>query len=154
MHWPFLEKSGPKKWVVGATLALKQNFLAGTLILTCNIYTVPFTSTVSQKGWKAKVFDYRNCYMYSLFYSTWEEELREGERSTSPTLPLPVTLFYLPCLSFIYTVILRNIVGKNAHSNPERYFGWFLVHGSSQKVWKDGMRGHGCMFASAKAINP
>ena len=32
VHWPFLEKSGPQKWVVGATLALKQNFLAGTLI--------------------------------------------------------------------------------------------------------------------------
>ena len=55
MNWPFLEKSGPKKWVVEATLALKQNFLAGTLILTCNIYTVPFMSTVSQEGWKAKV---------------------------------------------------------------------------------------------------
>ena len=34
VHWPFLEKSGPQKWVVGATLALKQNFLAGTLIPT------------------------------------------------------------------------------------------------------------------------
>ena len=32
VHWPFLEKSGPQKWVVGATLALKQNFLAGTLL--------------------------------------------------------------------------------------------------------------------------
>ena len=32
VHWPFLEKCGPQKWVVGATLALKQNFLAGTLI--------------------------------------------------------------------------------------------------------------------------
>ena len=32
MNWPFLEKSGPKKWVVEATLALKQNFLAGTLV--------------------------------------------------------------------------------------------------------------------------
>ena len=31
-YWPFLEKSGPQKWVVGATLALKQNFLAGTLL--------------------------------------------------------------------------------------------------------------------------
>ena len=32
VHWPFLEVSGPQKWVVGATLALKQNFLAGTLL--------------------------------------------------------------------------------------------------------------------------
>ena len=31
-YWPFLEKSGPQKWVLGATLALKQNFLAGTLM--------------------------------------------------------------------------------------------------------------------------
>ena len=31
VHWPFLKISGPKKWVVGVTLALKQNFLAGTL---------------------------------------------------------------------------------------------------------------------------
>ena len=31
VHWPFLEISGPKKWVVEATLALKQKFLAGTL---------------------------------------------------------------------------------------------------------------------------
>ena len=33
VHWPFLEISGPQKWVVGATLALKQKFLAGTLNL-------------------------------------------------------------------------------------------------------------------------
>ena len=32
VHWPFLEISGPQKWVVGATLALKQKFLAGTLV--------------------------------------------------------------------------------------------------------------------------
>ena len=32
VHWPFLEISGPQKWVVGATLALKHNFLAGTLV--------------------------------------------------------------------------------------------------------------------------
>jgi len=31
VHWPFLKISGPQKWVVGATLALKQNFLAWTL---------------------------------------------------------------------------------------------------------------------------
>ena len=31
VHWPLFEISGPQKWVVGATLALKQNFLAGTL---------------------------------------------------------------------------------------------------------------------------
>ena len=31
-YWTFLEKSGPQNWVVGATLALKQNFLAGTLL--------------------------------------------------------------------------------------------------------------------------
>ena len=30
-YWPFLEKSGPQEWVVGTTLALKQNFLSGTL---------------------------------------------------------------------------------------------------------------------------
>ena len=33
VHWPFLEISGHQKWVVGATLALKQKFLAGTLCL-------------------------------------------------------------------------------------------------------------------------
>ena len=32
VHWPFLEISGPQKWVVGATLAFKRNFLAETLI--------------------------------------------------------------------------------------------------------------------------
>ena len=32
VHWPFLEISGPKKWVLGATLALKQNFLAVALV--------------------------------------------------------------------------------------------------------------------------
>ena len=32
LHWLFFEISGPHKWVVGATLALKQNFLAGTLL--------------------------------------------------------------------------------------------------------------------------
>ena len=31
VHWPLFEISGPQKWVVGATLARKQNFLAGTL---------------------------------------------------------------------------------------------------------------------------
>ena len=29
---PFLEKSGPQELVVAATLALKENFLAGTLM--------------------------------------------------------------------------------------------------------------------------
>ena len=33
VHWPFLEISGPQKWVVGAILALKHNFLAGTLFI-------------------------------------------------------------------------------------------------------------------------
>ena len=33
VHWPYLEKSGPQELVVAATLALKQNFLAGTLEL-------------------------------------------------------------------------------------------------------------------------
>ena len=33
VHWIFLEISGLKKWVVGATLALKQKFLAATLNL-------------------------------------------------------------------------------------------------------------------------
>jgi len=32
VHWPFLEKSGPQELVVAASLALKQNFLAGTLM--------------------------------------------------------------------------------------------------------------------------
>ena len=32
VDWPFLEISGPQKWFVGATLALKQKFLAGTLV--------------------------------------------------------------------------------------------------------------------------
>ena len=39
VHWPFLEKSGPQKWVVGATLTLKQNFPAGTLDYTCACIT-------------------------------------------------------------------------------------------------------------------
>ena len=34
VHWPFLEISGPQKLVVGATSALKHNFLAGTLTVT------------------------------------------------------------------------------------------------------------------------
>ena len=32
VHWPYLEKSDPQELVVAATLALKQNFLAGTLM--------------------------------------------------------------------------------------------------------------------------
>ena len=31
VHGPFLEMSGPQKWVVAVTLVLKQNFLAGSL---------------------------------------------------------------------------------------------------------------------------
>ena len=38
VHWPFLEISDPQKWVVGATLALKENFLAGTLLLSTDQY--------------------------------------------------------------------------------------------------------------------
>ena len=33
----------------------------------------------------------------------------------------------------MYTAILRKVVGKSAHDNPERYCGWFLVHCSSKK---------------------
>ena len=46
VHWPFLEISGPQKWVVGATLALKQKFLAGTLI-TWLYYQVKCTTHCS-----------------------------------------------------------------------------------------------------------
>ena len=38
VHWPFLEITGLQKWVVGATLALKQKFLAGTLIITARLF--------------------------------------------------------------------------------------------------------------------
>ena len=41
-YWPFLEKSGPHKWLVGATLAFKQNFLAGTLELVSMSTSQPF----------------------------------------------------------------------------------------------------------------
>ena len=38
VHWPLLEISGPKKCVVGATLALEQDFLAGTLLQYIEIH--------------------------------------------------------------------------------------------------------------------
>ena len=38
VHWPFLEISGPQKRVVGATLAIKHNFLAGTLLYCSTIW--------------------------------------------------------------------------------------------------------------------
>ena len=43
--WPFLEISGPQKWVVGATLALKQKVLC-----TWNVFTV-----VSSTSWLTNV---------------------------------------------------------------------------------------------------
>ena len=48
VHWPLLEISGPKKWVVGATLALKQKFLAGTLLkqLTINNLWTPISTRI------------------------------------------------------------------------------------------------------------
>ena len=36
--WPYLEKSGPQELVVAATLALKQNFLAGTLTVITRLH--------------------------------------------------------------------------------------------------------------------
>ena len=48
VHWPFLEISGPQKWVVGATLALKQKFLDGTLLkqLTINNPWTPISTRI------------------------------------------------------------------------------------------------------------
>ena len=44
VQWFFLQKSGPRIWVVGATLALKQNLLAGTLQLLVILSTIFYTS--------------------------------------------------------------------------------------------------------------
>ena len=33
----------------------------------------------------------------------------------------------------LYTAISVKVVGKSAHDNPERYYGWFWVHCSSKK---------------------
>ena len=47
------------------------------------------------------------------------------------------------------TAVSRKVVGKSVCDNPERYFGWFLVHCFSNKFQRMA-RGHGCMFARAK----
>ena len=59
VHWPFLEISGPQKWVVGATLALKQKFLAGTLefkIYWCNLLPSRHVLGMCELSLKSKPF--------------------------------------------------------------------------------------------------
>ena len=47
---------------------------------------------------------------------------------------LSIGIFYLVISTqFAHTAILRKVVGKSAHNNPKRYYGWFWVHRSSKK---------------------
>ena len=48
------------------------------------------------------------------------------------------------------TAISKNVVGKSACDNPERYCGLFWDHCSSQKFWKNGTRDHGLCFPGLK----
>ena len=47
---------------------------------------------------------------------------------------LSICIFYLVISTqYAHIAISRKVVGKSAHDNPERYYGWFLVHCSSKK---------------------
>ena len=50
----------------------------------------------------------------------------------------------------VYTAVSRKVVGKSARDNPERYCGWFFGLLVFKEISKNGTRGHGLMFASAK----
>ena len=40
-------------------------------------------------------------------------------------LKIPASFVQNVSFSFVYTAILRQVVGKSARENPERYCGWF-----------------------------
>ena len=47
---------------------------------------------------------------------------------------LSICIFYLVISrQYAHTAISRKVVGKSAHDNPKRYYGWFWVHRSSKK---------------------
>ena len=51
---------------------------------------------------------------------------------------------------YVYTAISRKVVGESARDNPERYCGSVLSPLFFKEIWKNGTRGHGRLFASAK----
>ena len=75
VHWPFLEKSGPQKWVVGATLALKENFLAGTLNQYSCFFKASFSSCpyyLAQSRSNPKATSFERNYRRMWKYSAWD----------------------------------------------------------------------------------
>jgi len=50
----------------------------------------------------------------------------------------------------MYTAISKKVVGKGARDNLEMYCGWFWSSLFFKEIWKNGTRGLGRMFASAK----
>ena len=48
-------------------------------------------------------------------------------------LKIPASFVQNVSFSFVYTAILRQVVGKSARENPERYCGWFLFRCSSKE---------------------
>ena len=48
-------------------------------------------------------------------------------------LKIPASFVQNVSFSFVYTAILRQVVGKSARENPERYCGWFWFRCSSKE---------------------
>ena len=79
----------------------------------------------------------------SLWWRNWIERLSFGSKHcTWPTRnALTAPRRYLQ---------LYSCFEKRARDNPERYCGWFWSSLFYKEIWKNGTRGHGHVFESAK----
>ena len=91
VHWPFLEISGPQKWFVGATLALKQKFLAGTQefkISWCNLLPSRHVLGMCELSLKSKPFLVVICFNLLLTSRNFVDALRSSLCPSSFSLRL------------------------------------------------------------------
>ena len=126
VHWPFLEISGPQKWVVGATLALKQKFLAGTLefkISWCNLLPSRHVLGMCELSLKSKPFLVVISFNWLLTSHNFVDALRSSLCPSSFFL----RLMSMPCCcknlfdrrSFCILYLIRFSVQKPSHSSQE-----------------------------------
>ena len=114
VHWLFLEISGPQKWVVGATLALKQKFLAGTLefkISWCNLLPSRHVLGMCELSLKSKPFLVVISFNLLLTSRNFVDALRSSLCPSSFSLRLmPMPCCYKNSIVFVWPKKLLYII--------------------------------------------
>ena len=83
----------------------------------------------------------------SLWWRNWIERLSFGSKHCTWPIRNALTAPRKYCARYLQ---LYSCFEKRARDNPERYCGWFWSSLFYKEIWKNGTRGHGHVFESAK----